>query len=524
MRIMKKILFAVFIIPTIIFAQCPGATAISYKNKAQNLGAKEFSKREAYIWLATYYAYKCECDNGSPRAQQLVSMINRVVDTYSAYTKNAYGTISKVSSCKSQDGSGNSNTTGDTGNPNASDHGSGKYFDLGTKEIEDAARQILGDSSIVTKQLAAFNAGQDLGYSIKNNTNISENLENVSQIVFGENSEITKSISNFNLGKSYAQSIKNNDLSGMLSYGIQLQALLNDDYTLDKEESEKLKSDFFEYLRKSKKNANALIVKNENEVLNQIDISQSIQILSNKNINVNKKSNDLFEIVSNKKVSRKEMIAKDNIFLEIESSNLSINKDFKIEFQLGLKKNKIFLTSNLALACLKVYISNGNVLEFSPYTSTVKYSFSPWLNDKFNGDGEYIYENRMEWIKEISKELNIQELDKMIFSGMRDMGPYQNLSRKEYKKLRKELVKEIENSNKIDKWYFDKVTIIKENDEIKAKREYFDILTKKQYSSEIVIPYDFLFENKIFFGLSSIGTFPLPKSFELQIKDLKISK
>ena len=129
MKIKLFSLITFLLIPLVIFSQCPGATAIDYKNKAKNLGPQEFSKQQAYIWLATYYAYKCECDTGSPRSQQLVGMINGIVDTYSAYTKNAYGSISKVSTCKAENGTGNSETTGETGDPNASNHGSGKYFE-----------------------------------------------------------------------------------------------------------------------------------------------------------------------------------------------------------------------------------------------------------------------------------------------------------------------------------------------------------------------------------------------------------
>jgi hypothetical protein len=211
------ILIILFIIPSLIFTQCPGPTAINYKDKAKNLGADEFSKQQAYIWLATYYAYKCECETGSPRSEQLVGMINRIVDTYSAYTKNAYGSISKVSTCKSQDGNGNSETTEDTGDPNASNHGSGKYFKVNSYDLENLSREILGDSSIVTQNLRGFNLGKDLGESFKSGDNISENLENTAMFLLGDDSEITNALKGYNTGKKLYQGFKDNDLSAVIS-------------------------------------------------------------------------------------------------------------------------------------------------------------------------------------------------------------------------------------------------------------------------------------------------------------------
>jgi len=72
--------------------------AIDYKEKSTTSTDKTAQK--AYSWLSLYYKYRCECDNGSKRSNQLVILINNVVDSYYENTDGSYEEISKVSKCK----------------------------------------------------------------------------------------------------------------------------------------------------------------------------------------------------------------------------------------------------------------------------------------------------------------------------------------------------------------------------------------------------------------------------------------
>jgi len=78
--------------------ECPGKKALEYKEKSNT--SKTPSEQRAYSWLAIYYSYKCECENGSPRSEGLVAIINNLVDSYTTNTNDAYGKIYKVSKCK----------------------------------------------------------------------------------------------------------------------------------------------------------------------------------------------------------------------------------------------------------------------------------------------------------------------------------------------------------------------------------------------------------------------------------------
>jgi len=79
--------------------KCPGKKALEYKEMSSN--ATDIDIQKAYSWLALYYTYKCECEMGSPRSDQLVPVINNVVDSYSTNTNDAFGKISKVTKCTS---------------------------------------------------------------------------------------------------------------------------------------------------------------------------------------------------------------------------------------------------------------------------------------------------------------------------------------------------------------------------------------------------------------------------------------
>jgi hypothetical protein len=80
--------------------KCPGEKALEYKEKSNT--STDLSEQRAYSWLVLYYTYKCECEMGSPRSDQLVPMINNVVDSYVANADSAYGKISKVTKCRHQ--------------------------------------------------------------------------------------------------------------------------------------------------------------------------------------------------------------------------------------------------------------------------------------------------------------------------------------------------------------------------------------------------------------------------------------
>jgi len=77
--------------------KCPGKKALEYKEMSSN--ASDIDEQKAYSWLALYYTYKCECEMGSPRSDQLVPVINNVVDSYTTNTNDAFGKILKVTKC-----------------------------------------------------------------------------------------------------------------------------------------------------------------------------------------------------------------------------------------------------------------------------------------------------------------------------------------------------------------------------------------------------------------------------------------
>ena len=77
---------------------CPGEKALEYKEKSEI--TKDKAAQKGYNWLILYYTYKCKCDNGSERPEELKGIINNVVDSYIENTKGVYGEISKVSKCK----------------------------------------------------------------------------------------------------------------------------------------------------------------------------------------------------------------------------------------------------------------------------------------------------------------------------------------------------------------------------------------------------------------------------------------
>lgn len=158
-----------------LFAQCPGAMAQTYKNKAMNVTSGNTEEGGAYAGMATYYAYKCECENGTNRdSAQLVRMINSLVDVNVQKYQNRYGTITKVSSCKKAgsaaskaNGSENSNITKNTN-------------ELGLDEEETQA--LMGAMQVTSDALYAKSAANaqgfiDYAYSFDKTKQIENNSE-----------------------------------------------------------------------------------------------------------------------------------------------------------------------------------------------------------------------------------------------------------------------------------------------------------------------------------------------------------
>ncbi len=85
--------------PTSETIKCPGKKALAYKEKSNDSNFDK-SAQKAYSWLALYYTYKCECENGTRRPESLIAIINNVVDSYIENTDGSYEKISKVKKCK----------------------------------------------------------------------------------------------------------------------------------------------------------------------------------------------------------------------------------------------------------------------------------------------------------------------------------------------------------------------------------------------------------------------------------------
>jgi len=140
------------------FSQCPGSTAQSYKTKAMNAGTGNTEAIGAYTQLATYYAYKCECENGVTNPEALVQSINAIANVInSKYSK--YGTVATISSCKSNVRNGN----GVNGKTSNSSNGLSN-----SQNLENMARTALGDDNILTQSLTNYNNGVELRKAIDN--------------------------------------------------------------------------------------------------------------------------------------------------------------------------------------------------------------------------------------------------------------------------------------------------------------------------------------------------------------------
>jgi uncharacterized protein YjhX (UPF0386 family) len=129
---------------SILSAQCPGAEAENYKTKLQNAGSN-MESGSAYAQLAMYYAYKCECDNGTNRKEQLIVMMNRIVDVMNHPNYSKYGIISKVYDCKDLSVSDSNKNPSSSLDTNNSENDIKKFLNEIGIENSDIENMLKGD-------------------------------------------------------------------------------------------------------------------------------------------------------------------------------------------------------------------------------------------------------------------------------------------------------------------------------------------------------------------------------------------
>lgn len=199
-------------------AQCPGAKAIEYKNKAQ----ADSQNAGAYVNLAAYYAYKCECETGTSREADLIKAMNYHVDTNSGYYKNRFGTITKVTKCKKADGSGgnaqNSSDTGQSGNT----VGSGLGF---TRELENVLSSTLGADNELTKAFQNYNIGADFGNKIASGNVTGNDLAGFASHAFGDDSGIAQNLDAYAKGENLRNALESGNATDIISSGLQVASL-----------------------------------------------------------------------------------------------------------------------------------------------------------------------------------------------------------------------------------------------------------------------------------------------------------
>lgn len=482
---MKKIAFLFIIIPVFSYSQCPGATAISYKNKARNLGPQEFSKQQAYIQLATYYAYKCECENGSPRSAQLVSMINSLVDTYSAYTKNAYGTMSKVSSCKSQDGSGNSGATGDTGNPNASNHGSGIIIEPKKTFLEELSEDIGLDSNVIQLMLEGKN---DEALKLMNRN------ANVSRIAEGFGGDEL--------------------LANQLYDGMQMT------FDAIAEKWEKNAQEFVDYTNQFKISNNNTSNSNKFEYRSNF-FDKNWKFYKNDFIQISEYDSLKISINIKKEIKKLELKTNDFIFAEFSNKNFDFFKDFIIEFQIGFNTEEV-KRAILARPSLAFFISQKTKASLGFINhSDILYSFTPRMNIHYGM-------NRL--IKMKDQDFRLKNFNSpaygTYFNETWNLEPWSKewtkLMSKDFKNkksIAQKIIKDYKKNN-IDKIYLT-YRLIKENGKI-----YLEMENKSSVTNEVVkartksIEFDFIQDQKLFFGIA----YPLDEGVSFEIRNFKINQ
>ena len=85
-----------------VFSQCKDfKTAKEYKAKSLKVSKENIKEKSAYLQIAKYYEYICECNNGTNREKKLITLINRIVDVNKSFHLEKYGALVEVVKCKS---------------------------------------------------------------------------------------------------------------------------------------------------------------------------------------------------------------------------------------------------------------------------------------------------------------------------------------------------------------------------------------------------------------------------------------
>jgi len=98
----KNIFLFLFLFSTFLASsQClQDKKAKEFQLKAQKTSKVELKKKSAYLQIAKYYEYVCECKSGTNREDKLITLINRLVDVNKSYHDEKYGIIEKIFKCK----------------------------------------------------------------------------------------------------------------------------------------------------------------------------------------------------------------------------------------------------------------------------------------------------------------------------------------------------------------------------------------------------------------------------------------
>lgn len=482
-----KVLILLFTI-TLSYGQCPPANAIKYKNDAAKMGADEFSKQQAYIFLATYYNYKCQCDNGVDQPVRMAETINNLVDTYSAYTKNAYGTINKVLTCKSKDG-GTSIESGETGDPNASNHGSG----ITLEPIKSWVEELSTDLGITQNEISMILSGDFEGAADNMNRN---RLTNQLTDTFSGNGELAANVSNalYNTAEAIGNKIWEDEVR----------------------EGKKMLNQMNEY------NSNYISFKKPKTSLNFSEASnfnsKNWKLIDNNFFASSILENNEIEITYKAKTKIKDLREKDIYFASLDIEGFDVTQDFNISFEIGYPTGQKTL-NNITHNCpyVGLFLSETNIFETHPTNASFRNSFTPIVNRYTkplkNGLG-YLRKEFTEFyflnIMTGHYAVTVDNISTKLFKGLV----------KKYKKINKE---------KSSKYYYVKYQIIKKNDKAQIILYYPDEGLEINSNKLTSKYFDFKFKdsNKIYFGASAIKDFIayqiyFPKVEKIRIRNFTI--
>lgn len=154
--LLNFIIVCVFILFTsqLCYSQCPGPVAISYKKKMDNfnnlsLAEKSTTEDKTQGWaqLATWYAYKCNCDNKSDNtkesADKLVAVLNRINQTIKNLYSHCGSTTGVVSKCVYK-GSNNQSFSNDSNN-NSSNEANTSGINLNKPVVDSNSGVVVKD-------------------------------------------------------------------------------------------------------------------------------------------------------------------------------------------------------------------------------------------------------------------------------------------------------------------------------------------------------------------------------------------